>query len=191
MRRWSCRELGDIQLVLERVEALPGVEVRVAAVRGLADAGAAARALRAGAAPPALAALDAAAAPLLRPVLAACVRAARDRAAGRGAARAPGAEIVLALSGSKHVAEAFQRFGVSAESSGAVLVCLADELGEAEFERAVAELFPGDRWAGPGPLPEAGDLSKMAKLYKLRPGETADAQTAEDAVLAKMALRGL
>ena len=98
---------------------------------------------------------------------------------------------MLALSGSKHVAEAFQRFGVSAESSGAVLVCLADELGEAEFERAVAELFPGDRWAGPGPLPEAGDLSKMAKLYKLRPGETADAQTAEDAVLAKMALRGL
>lgn len=174
------------------VEAVPGVRVRVASVRGLADAGASARGIRAGEAPAALAALDAGAAPLLAPVLAACVRAARDRAAGQGAARTPGAEIVLALSGSKHVAEAFSRFGVSPESRGAVLVCLVDDLGEAEFERAVAELFPGERWPGPEPLPPAPeDLSRIAKLYKLRPEETADVRAAEDAVLSKMALRGL
>ncbi|XP_061523862.1 EKC/KEOPS complex subunit TPRKB isoform X2 [Phycodurus eques] len=93
-------------------------------------------------------------------------------------------EIILNLSPTKNISEAFKRFGIS-DSDNSVLVVLVHDKEESHLVRDIATKVDGLQ-IPVDDVSSLSDLEKIKKLYKVTPQECG---TLRDAVVCRMATK--
>ncbi|XP_061523861.1 EKC/KEOPS complex subunit TPRKB isoform X1 [Phycodurus eques] len=117
-------------------------------------------------------------------VLVAANKAVHLQKVGQMKTRSLFSEIILNLSPTKNISEAFKRFGIS-DSDNSVLVVLVHDKEESHLVRDIATKVDGLQ-IPVDDVSSLSDLEKIKKLYKVTPQECG---TLRDAVVCRMATK--